>query len=166
MHLRASQLRGQEGSSGELLDHAVKELGAAVKDLRELANGLRPAVLADAGLAGALDELAGRVPLPIRLTAPPARLPPATEESLWFVACEAVANAVKHSRAAAMSITLHLTDSAATLTCADDGIGSADPDGTGLRGIADRIEAVGGHVHVTSPPGAGTTIEAVVPCES
>jgi signal transduction histidine kinase len=166
MHLRASQLRANESSPGELLDHAVEQLGAAVQDLRELANGLHPAVLVDAGLAGALDELAGRMPLPIHITAPPTRLAPAAEESLWFVACEAVANAVKHSHAGTMTIELRLADGIATLVCADDGVGSADPNGNGLRGIADRIEAAGGHLHVTSPAGAGTTVEAAVPCGS
>lgn len=166
MHLRASQLRADRGTDSDLVDRAVAELGAAVQDLRELANGLHPTVLADAGLAGALDDLAGRTPLAVRVDAATTRLPPSIEEALWYVACEAVANAVKHSHADSMCIELHVDDGNATLVCADDGVGSADPNGNGIRGIADRTEAVGGRVQITSPPGGGTIIKAVAPCGS
>lgn len=166
MHLRAGQLRPDHGISGGLLDHAVEELSIAVRDLRELANGLHPSVLADAGLAGAIDDLAGRTPLTVHVDVDAIRLPPSIEEALWYVACEAVANAVKHSHADNMRIELHVDDGSATLVCADDGVGSADPNGHGLRGIADRTEAVGGRLHITSPAGRGTIIEAVAPCGS
>ena len=166
MQLRAGQMRTDHGPSSDLLDHAVAELGVAVRDLRELANGLHPTVLADAGLAGALDDLAGRTPLTVHIDVAAARLPPSIEEALWYVACEAVANAVKHSHADTMRIELRVYDGTATLICADDGVGSADPNGHGLRGIADRTEAVGGRVQIASPAGGGTIIEAVAPCGS
>ncbi len=166
LHLRAGQLRTDHGTRSDLLDHAVDQLGVAVRDLRELANGLHPTVLADAGLAGALDDLAGRTPRTVRIDVATTRLPPHIEEALWYVACEAVANAVKHSHSDNIRIELHVDDSTATLICVDDGVGSADPNGHGLRGIADRTEAVGGRVKITSPAGGGTIIEAVAPCGS
>ncbi len=165
MHLRATELR--DGTHDQLLiDHAVDELGAAVRDLRDLANGLHPAVLADGGLAAALDELAGRAPLPVALDVPPIRLPTLVEETLWFVACEALANTVKHAAAHTMRIEVRAEDGVVCLRCSDDGRGGADPSGTGLRGIADRTEAAGGRFHLHSAAAHGTTIEAELPCGS
>ena len=143
MELRASQLRDGDADDAAqdraLVDHAVDELGTAIRELRELANGLHPSVLADGGLAAALDDLAGRVPLVVELDVVPGRFDAVVEEALWFVACEAVANTVKHARAHR----LHL-----------DGLerGRHRParlprrrgrrrrleGGSGLRGIADR----------------------------
>jgi signal transduction histidine kinase len=170
MQLRAGQVRlGQNGSraaSDELLEGAIDELGVAIRELRDLANGLRPSVLADGGLAVALDDLAGRVPLDVALDAPDDRFMPAVEEVLWFVACEAVANAVKHSGARRLWLSLSTEPSGLRLVCRDDGAGGARADGRGLRGIADRAEALGGTLRVQSPAGAGTTIEVVMPCGS
>ena len=149
-----------------MLDHAVEELGAAVRELRELANGLRPSALVDGGLVAALDELAGRVPLAVEIDLRPVALDPVAEEALWFVACEAVANAVKHADAAKLRLALVHENHLVRLICADDGKGGADRGGGGLQGIADRIDAVGGSLRVDSAIGVGTIIEAVVPCAS
>jgi signal transduction histidine kinase len=171
MQLRAAQLQHHpaedEGETERtVFDRAVAELGTAVRELRDLANGLRPAELADGGLVTALDDLAGRIPLAVELDLSATRFEPAIEEALWFVACEAAANAVKHAAAGALRISLSHDGASVRLVCADDGAGGADPDGSGLRGIADRVEAVGGSLRVDSSAGCGSTIEAVLPCVS
>jgi len=164
LELRAHQL-GVGPVESETIDHTVSELGAAVRELRELANGLRPSALDD-GLAHALDDLAGRGPVPITLAIAPIRVSPLIEETLWFVACEAMANLAKHADASRGGIELSANGATATLVCWDDGKGDADCGGRGLQGLADRVEAVGGLLTVTSQPAAGTRLEAVVPCES
>jgi signal transduction histidine kinase len=168
MQLRAVQMGPGAGGSPEraALERAVEELGEAVRELRDLANGLHPVILADGGLAAALDDLAGRAPLPVSLDVPPVRLPPEIEETLWFVACEALANTIKHASAGHAELKLVVDKGTARLICSDDGIGGADLVGSGLRGITDRTEAVGGELHVDSPTGTGTTIQAVIPCGS
>jgi len=170
MELRASQLLDGDADDAAqeraLVDHAVDELGTAIRELRELANGLHPSVLADGGLAAALDDLAGRVPLVVELDVVPGRFDAVVEEALWFVACEAVANAVKHARAHRLHLTISSGGDTVRLVCRDDGVGGAQVGGSGLRGITDRAEAVGGSLGVHSVPGGGTTIEAVVPCGS
>lgn len=164
LELRAFQV-GDDAVGGAMIDHTVSELGAAVRELRELANGLRPSALAD-GLGHALDDLAGRGPVPIALAVDPAQLSPLVEETLWFVACESIANVAKHADASQGGIELRANGATVTLVCWDDGRGRADLAGRGLQGVADRVEAVGGHLTVTSPPGGGTRLEAEVPCES
>ena len=166
MQLRSAQLRTIPGSAdAELLDRAVDEIGESVRELRDLANGLHPSVLNDGGLAAALDELAGRVPLKVELQLSPKRFSATIEETLWFVACEAVANTVKHARADVLTLVLS-NGEAVRLICHDDGTGRANPAGSGLKGISDRVEAVGGRLLVDSRPGFGTSIEAVIPCAS
>jgi len=164
LQLRAEQLG--EGASPALLDHAVDEIGAAVRDLRALASGLHPHALDDVGLAGALDEAAGRMRERVDLDLPDERLPAATEATLWFVATEAMANAAKHAAARVVRIEVRRVGELAHLRVVDDGGGGADPEGSGLRGLADRVEAAGGSFRLTSPIGVGTTIEAVIPCGS
>jgi signal transduction histidine kinase len=168
MELRAVQLRATTADAPDrlVLDHAVDEIGVAVRELRDLANGLHPSVLVDGGLPAALDDLAGRLPVQVDLDVARVRLGPVAEETLWFVACEALANTIKHAAAHRVLVRLTVDDGTARLVCLDDGRGGAHLLGSGLRGIADRTEAVGGSLRVDSRPGAGTTIEAVVPCES
>ena len=150
---------------GAPIDHAVSELGAAVRELRELANGLRPSALTN-GLTNALDELAGRAPVPMTLAIGHVDMDPLVEETLWFVACEAVSNTAKHAEASRGGIELRFRDGTVTLVCWDDGCGNADIEGRGIQGLADRVEAVGGQLVIISPLGAGTRVEVVVPCES
>lgn len=159
MQLRAVQMKASAADASDpyLLGHAVDEIGTAVRELRELANGLHPSVLADGGLPAALDDLAGRAPLPVDLDVPVIRLPSAVEETLWFVACEALANTIKHAGAERARVELVVQDGMARLTCADDGQGGALLLGSGLRGIADRAEAIGGSLHLDSSAGMGTT---------
>jgi signal transduction histidine kinase len=167
--LRTAQrrLRGTGDPEVEqLLASSVSELQAAVTDLRELARGVHPAVLTEEGLAAALEVLAVRSPVPVSVEADEERLPAAVEAAAYFVASEALANVVKHASAAAVSVRAVREGGELVLSVADDGAGGADPAGSGLRGLRDRVEAVGGRLRVESPPGGGTRIVARIPCES
>jgi signal transduction histidine kinase len=151
-----------------LLEGAVGELQVAVDELRELARGVHPAVLTEEGLAGALESLALRTPIPVRLLAVPGeRLSPEIEAAAYFVACEAVTNAVKHSRAGSVRVSAHRTDGRLVVSIEDDGIGGADEAaGSGLRGLVDRVEAHGGTLRVDSQRGQGTRVIGELPCAS
>jgi signal transduction histidine kinase len=151
-----------------LLTAAVDSLQTAVRELRELAHGVYPAILTQSGLTAALDDLAARTPsVPVTIVdAPAARLPPDVEAAAYFVACEGLANAVKHSGANAVQIAVVTEGRTLLVTVEDDGIGGADADGSGLRGLADRVEARGGRLWIESPAGGGTRITAELPCES
>jgi signal transduction histidine kinase len=149
-----------------LLSEADEELIAGLDDLRSLAGGIHPAVLTDEGLPAALAMLARRSTVPVELHAVPAeRLPAALEAAVYFVACEALANAAKHAHASCVIIAVTQQEGRLQLSVSDDGIGGADPAaGSGLRGLADRVETLDGELHVSSEPGAGTTLLAVLPC--
>jgi signal transduction histidine kinase len=149
-----------------ILGEAVGELQVAVEELRELARGVHPAVLTEEGLAGALESLAGRTPLPVRIeSAPEDRLPPEIEAAAYFVACEAIANAVKHSRATGIRVNANRRDGRLVIEVEDDGIGGArENGGSGLRGLVDRVEAHGGTLRVQSEPGEGTRVIGELPC--
>jgi signal transduction histidine kinase len=168
LQLRLLQNRlGDDPSAEQLVTTASEELALSLGELRELARGIHPAVL-EHGLAAALDGLAARSTVPTTVTfAPPDRLPEQVELAAYFVASEALANVAKYSRA--RNVTMHVRRSGelATIEIADDGIGGADDSrGTGLRGLADRVEALDGRLRVTSPPGEGTTVVAELPCGS
>lgn len=149
----------------ELLDLIDGELALAQTELEELARGIHPRVLTEQGLAAALATLAERAPFPVTLTAPSERLPPAVEVAVYFVCSEALANAAKHAGAASARCGVAVHDGHVHVEIADDGAGGADPAaGSGLRGLADRVETAGGTLVVTSPVGRGTTIKAELPC--
>jgi signal transduction histidine kinase len=164
--------RSQVGTASEeeialALDEAAAELRHTLAELRELARGIHPVILSEAGLGPALASLAERSPIPVTVTAaPPNRLPPRVEETAYYVACEALANAAKHAHATAVTINASQHDGRLLVEVGDDGVGGADPDGSGLRGLADRVAAVDGHLHTDSPAGEGTRITAELPCES
>ncbi len=164
--LRAAAVRDDGERTRAILDSAVEEIQLAVRELRDLANGLHPAILSDGGLASALDDLAARAPLPVRLTATEERFAPDIEAAAWFIACEAVANAVKHARATRIDVEAGRLDGHLILTIADDGIGGADAEGQGLRGLSDRAEAVGGSLSVGVSDRGGSVIRAELPCAS
>lgn len=151
-----------------VLDQAVGELQAAVAELRELARGVHPAILAEEGLGAALESVAARTPIPVRMTsAPEGRLAPEIEAAAYYVACEALANAVKHADATGVTISADRMDGMLVVEVVDDGRGGAEIGaGSGLRGLADRVEAYGGRFVVTSPPGGGTRVRAELPCAS
>jgi signal transduction histidine kinase len=166
MQLRAVEISGDTEQMKTTVATAVDELQAAVRELRELANGLRPAVLTVGGLAAALDDLAARSPVPVRLETTGERFTPEVEETAWFIACEAVANAVKHAAPHSVAISTCRMDGHLRLVIEDDGIGGADPAGSGLRGIADRAEAAGGTLTVRPHGEHGTVVIADLPCAS
>jgi signal transduction histidine kinase len=147
------------------LDRTKRHLEDALRELRELAHGIHPAVLTESGLPAALESLAERSAVPTTVSADlPERLPDSVEEAAYFVAAEAMTNAAKHARAGAVRIEARLDDGRLALRVADDGAGGARPDGSGMRGMGDRIAALGGTLTITSPSGGGTTIEASIPC--
>lgn len=151
---------------GPALDSAVDEIGHAIADLRTIAAGVRPPRLDD-GLAAALADLARGAPLLVDVEATEERLPPQVEAAAYFVVCEAVTNAVKHASPSRVRVEAMLADGGLRLLVADDGIGGANSArGTGLVGLADRVEAQGGTLLIQSPLGGGTRIEAEFPCES
>ncbi len=166
LELRAAEVSGEPERAQASLRRGVDELQLAIQELRDLANGLRPAALQDGGLAAALDVLANRTPIAVRVTATDRRFAPALEEAAWFIACESVANAVKHARPTGIDIYANADNGCLLLTVADDGSGGANPAGRGLRGIADRAEAAGGRLVVTDRAEGGTMVLAELPCGS
>lgn len=151
---------------GPALDSAVEEIGLAIEDLRTIAAGVRPPRL-DEGLAAALADLARGAPLPVELDATHERLPVQVEAAAYFVVCEAVTNAVKHGDPSRVRVEALVANGVLRVVVADDGIGGATvAEGTGLMGLTDRVEAQGGTLRIHSPRGAGTRIEAEIPCGS
>jgi signal transduction histidine kinase len=151
---------------GALIESASKEAREVITELRELARGIHPAVLTQTGLAGAVQALAERSPVPTTIAeVPPQRFPAAIEATAYFVVSEALANVAKHSHAGAARVTIRALPDSLVVTVSDDGTGGATPDGgSGLRGLSDRVAAAGGRLHIDSPPGAGTCLEADIPC--
>jgi signal transduction histidine kinase len=164
--LAESKLGTDRPAVQPVLREAREALAVALAELRELTQGIRPAILVERGLAPALDDLARRAALPVRLeVAISGRLPEQVESAAYFVASEALANAAKHSHASEVRLTAAQEPGALVLEIADDGIGGAAAGGgTGLRGLADRVEALGGRLTVSSPPGRGTAVRAEIPC--
>ena len=148
-----------------LLTDANAQLDEALDELRELARGIHPAILTDRGLGPAVEALATRAPLPVELTeVPDERLPEPVEAAAYYVVAEAVTNAAKYAQASNVSISIRRSDGRAVVRVADNGIGGADAgQGSGLRGLADRLEALDGRLRVESPPHGGTRIEAEIP---
>ncbi|MCC6783535.1 MAG: hypothetical protein IT457_11900, partial [Planctomycetes bacterium] len=164
--LRAAAVSGDGERTRLVLDSAVEEIQRAVRELRDLANGLHPAILSDGGLAAALDDLAARTPLPVRLEATAERFAPEIEAAAWFIACEAVANSVKHARATRIDVEVRRREGRLVLAVADDGVGGADAGGRGLRGLADRAEAAGGSLTVGASASGGSLVRVELPCAS
>ena len=149
----------------ELLAEAAGELDEALEELRELARGLHPAIVVDAGLAGALETLAERPGLPVDLSIDlPDRLPDAVEVGAYYLVAEALANANKHARAEQVRVRAAIVDGRLWLAVSDDGCGGAAiAPGSGLEGLADRVVALGGQLLIESDPGCGTTVIADIP---
>ena len=166
--MRLAERKLPAGSeSRELLERANADLAGALQELRELARGIHPAILTDHGLGPALQMLAGRATVPVELsTEIDGRLPRAVEAAAYYIVAEALTNTSKYARASRVRVHVSRANGAALVDVSDDGLGGADPPkGSGLRGLADRIEALGGTLEVHSPPGAGTTLRARMPCE-
>jgi signal transduction histidine kinase len=166
MELRSAQLSGNDERMRQALSDGATSAQSAVRELRDLANGLHPAALADGGLRAALEDLARHSPVEVHLDVDVPRLDPALEFTAWLVIGESVVNAQKHANATRLAIEVHRHDCQLRIQVCDDGGGAANPDGPGLRGLRDRVEAAGGNLVIDSPAGGGTTIEAVLPCAS
>ena len=167
LRLTAGRLAaGDAAAAAEALAETDRELEEAVEELRAVAHGIRPAVLTDEGLRPALHALARRVPIRVDLSRVPAeRLPSPVEAALYFTASEALTNVMKHARATRVSIDVERRATELAMTIADDGAGGADPArGSGLHGLQDRVEALGGRLTITPRRGGGTCVTAVVPC--
>ena len=148
----------------KLLDTAAQELVRARADVRAIARGLHPRTLSERGLRAAVTELAEGSPLAVDLTAPDGRFPQAVEATAYFVCAEALANVGKYAGARRVGCRLTSEDGVLRVTVQDDGVGGADvAAGTGLRGLADRVNAVGGELRVVSPLDGGTTVTAEIP---
>jgi PAS domain S-box-containing protein len=166
LRLAHARLRDAPEEAERLLAGASEELAQALEELRELARGIHPAVLSERGLSAALEALAGRAPVPVGVTVPPDRFPPAVEAAAYYVISEALANVAKYAEASAVEIRVTRQNGRAVVEVADDGVGGADPArGSGLSGLVDRVEALDGVLKVESAPGAGTRIRAEIPCE-
>jgi signal transduction histidine kinase len=171
--LELRRLEAKVGGDSELEPIARRlreEAEGAIQDLRDLARGLHPPLLAEHGLAAAVRSGAARSSLPIELDLRlPTRLAPAVEAAAYYVCAEAVTNAVKHAHASQVWLSLADEDGVLRVEVRDDGVGGADPDAasdrTGLRGLRDRVEALEGWLDVESPAGAGTRLVACIPAK-
>jgi PAS domain S-box-containing protein len=165
LRLARNQLDADPEATKAALAAAADELSLALDELRELARGLHPAVLSDHGLRTAVHALASRATLPVEIEdVPDGRLPEPVEAGAYYLIAEALTNVTKYAEASAVRVRVEASDGALLVEVADDGVGGADPaGGTGLRGLADRVEALGGSLEVVSPEGGGTTLRAEIP---
>jgi signal transduction histidine kinase len=164
---RAEERLEDRPEVAQLVRAAREEAGAAIGELRDLARGIAPPVLADRGLEAAVEALGKRSPMPVTVTASLGRRPPpVVETAAYFVAAEALTNAAKHAGGAAAHVTLSARDGRLVVEVGDEGPGGAEATGTGLTGLRHRVEALDGTLLVTSPAGIGTTVRAELPCES
>jgi signal transduction histidine kinase len=152
----------------QLVAEAHEEVKATIKELRDLVRGIHPAILEDRGLDAALSAVVARSPIPVRLDVDlHARLDPSVESTAYFVVSEALANVAKHSGASTASVSIARRADRLVIEIRDDGEGGADATkGTGLRGLHDRVTALGGWMQVVSPAGGPTTLFVEVPCGS
>jgi signal transduction histidine kinase len=160
--LKRVQSEGGEPAA-DLVAEALEQAERSNEELRELAHGILPAVLAHGGLRVGVKALVSRLPLPVDLTVTGDRLEAEIEASAYFVIAEALTNVVKHSAAQSADVRAWVEDNALRIEVADDGAGGADPEGTGLLGLNDRVTALGGELRVESPPGEGTRVIATLP---
>jgi signal transduction histidine kinase len=166
MSVVEKRLESDPTEAGQLLTEARKELAEGLHELRELARGIHPAVLTQSGLGIAVETLAARSPVPVTLdVALHDRLPEPVEIAGYFVISEALTNVAKYAEASAVIVALACTDDTLVVEVRDDGVGGARADaGSGLRGLADRVDALGGRFSVRSPAGKGTAVRAEIPC--
>lgn len=169
LDLRAAEamVSAEQAELREQLSRAAKDLGGALEDLREISRGIHPAILSRGGLAPALKTLARRSPVPVRLEVrADGRLPEGVEVAAYYVVSEALTNVAKHAQASVVRVDLDADDATVALSVSDDGVGGADPGhGSGLVGLKDRIEALGGTIEISSPTGGGTSLLVNIPID-
>jgi len=162
---KAEALQRSDPNTANMLDQSVESLRQALDELRSLARGIHPTILQEAGVAPAIRTLAERCPIPVKVTGDLDRLEPRLEAALYFVAAEAITNAVKHSRGHRICVELNRRSGWASVDVSDDGGGGAELSrGAGLEGLSDRVAAVGGRLTVESSHSHGTRLHAEVPC--
>ena len=164
MTLRRAVKETAGTSAAPLVAETVEHLEQGLAELRELARGLHPSSLGERGLAHAVERLASRCPVPVERQVVDERLPRSAETALYFTVAEALTNVAKYADATRVRVSVAVEDGHATVEIADDGCGGAvASDGSGLRGLADRLEAIGGTLEIESPAGGGTVVRARVP---
>ena len=167
LNMLGTRLESDPRAARELLAAAQADLARGLAELRELARGIHPVVLTERGLSAALDALLTRAPVAVEIAElPDERLSPGVEAAAYYVVAEAIANVGKYADASHVTVRVGCSDEAATVVVCDDGVGGADPTrGTGLRGLAARVEALDGRLDIHSPPGGGTSIKAEIPLD-
>jgi len=167
LSLLQEQLAGDRSAAAQL-ERARREIDTSLEELREIARGIHPAVVSGHGLAVALEQLAARAPVPVRVSVEiEGRLPEEVEVAAYYVISESLANIGKHAQAASAAVGVARGNGQVSVDVVDDGVGGADTEGgSGLRGLADRVEALGGRLRVWSPRGGGTRVQAEIPCAS
>lgn len=164
LQLRSARVNGADDALRDEVDRAIADLGLTVQELRDLAAGLQPAALAGGGLRAAVEELASRIPLRMKVDVVDRRFRPNLESAAWFVMAEAVTNAVKHAEVDQVSISVTNSGPYLDIAVTDTGVGGANGRGSGLQGLADRVAALGGSLTVSECQPHGTRVEARFPC--
>ena len=164
-HLKEAldQTTAEDPGATELLAAAAREADVAIEELRELARGVHPAILTQAGVGPAVQNLIDRAPIPVEPSIESGRYPAEVEAAAYFLISETLTNAFKHSSASHVTVELRRHGDRLRVEVADDGDGGADPGGSGLRGIADRVRALGGGIEIVSAPGRGTRVTGTMP---
>jgi signal transduction histidine kinase len=167
LNLRMAEQRAADGdpAAAELVRQAGEEAQLALKELRDLARGIHPAILTNRGLPAAIEDLASRATVPVEVLATPAeRLPDAVEAAAYFVVSECLANIGKHAQASSATVSVTAPDGHLEVVVADDGVGGAEfANGSGVQGLVDRVGALSGTLSMESPPGTGTRVTASIP---
>jgi signal transduction histidine kinase len=153
----------RDDDAAACIDEALEQAERAVADLRDLSHGVLPRVLTWGGLHAAIEALGSRVAIPVKIDAPLGRLDAAIEANAYFVIAEALTNVAKHAHARHVAVSARVANGELRIAVEDDGVGMADPDGSGLRGLADRLRSLNGSLRVLSAPGEGTTVVASFP---
>jgi signal transduction histidine kinase len=165
LSMAESRLESDPDRAAQLIAQAREEAQQAIGELRELAGGIHPAVLSDHGLCAALEALASRAPVPVQVDGElDEKLRPAVEAAAYFVTSEALANVAKYAQASEAFVEVGLKDGYLRLCVRDNGVGGADPQqGSGLKGLRDRVDALDGRLELQSPPGEGTKLTVEIP---
>jgi signal transduction histidine kinase len=162
LQLADQQYDRDPSSARELLQAALKETSETISEVRELAHGVHPAILTNRGLGAAADALAARSSLPIEVDAGDERYSPHVEAAAYFFIAEALTNVAKHAQATHATLSVEQRDDSLVIDVRDDGVGGADASGGGIRGLRDRVEALGGHIQLESHAGHGTHLRATI----
>src|SRR3954447_19030582 len=163
LKLARRALENDGSDAPQLVTEALQHAEEATGELHELAHGILPSVLTHGGLRAGVDALASRMPVPVEVGVSVDRLPPAVEATAYFIVAEALTNVAKHSHAHHATVTARVEDGTLQVQVRDDGVGGAQPDGSGFLGLGDRLAVLEGSLRVESPPQGGTVVAAAIP---